>query len=487
MTAYLLNSCLCLLLTYGLYKIWLENESIHRFKRFYLLASLLASAGIPFIPGTLFNLWPDHQMAAISPDLPSVLLDRPAVVSLPEPDVVTSPADTLWAYWWLLLYFMVTALLTLRFVRNCASLLHQAHRQPKRLTPGATLIRATGPNVPYTFLWYIFIDEAAFDRDDMDGELLTHELAHARQWHTLDVLLIELLLCIGWFNPLLWQFRKAIQLNHEFLADEAVNQTYQRISHYQTLILSRMHQPASVALTSALTFQTTKQRFMMMTKHTSLFRVWLAGGATFALLLVLVAFLSAPTVAQTTQPTQPPMVTAPRQAPRTTNVSDFEQRYGDKFVAIPVRRGKPIVRKTYSELSPDEKKRVVLIPPQDRKTPSEAEFNSWKNPKKFGVWVDGKRARNFANTSLKASDIASYSGSYVHKNARQPEGYLYQMDLMTNSYYEAYLKESYRIHFWFLSKEIRLKRNSVRFGHRAKGLKAPFAPVPSIKIFRFLG
>ncbi len=95
----------------------------------------------------------------------------------------------------------------------------------------------------------------------------------------------------------------------------------------------------------------------------------------------------------------------------------------------------------FSDLSEAEKKKVIFIPPYAAKTPTNEQFEDWKNPKRFGIWLDGKHIKNSDLNKYKPSDIASFSGSYIHKNARQPQGYLYQFGLMTHKEYERYLKE----------------------------------------------
>lgn len=87
----------------------------------------------------------------------------------------------------------------------------------------------------------------------------------------MDVLLIEILKTIFWFNPLLILYKRAIQLNHEFLADERVIRSHENILTYQKLLLSKSIQPSNFYLTSNLTsFLKTKKRFIMMTKTTSI-------------------------------------------------------------------------------------------------------------------------------------------------------------------------------------------------------------------------
>ena len=72
----------------------------------------------------------------------------------------------------------------------------------------------------------------------MPSELIAHEKAHLDQKHTLDVLFVEILQIVFWFNPLLLFYKRAIKLNHEFLADQAVNAQFQSVKNYQNLLLA---------------------------------------------------------------------------------------------------------------------------------------------------------------------------------------------------------------------------------------------------------
>jgi hypothetical protein len=94
------------------------------------------------------------------------------------------------------------------------------------------------------------------------------------------------------------------------------------------------------------------------------------------------------------------------------------------------------------------------------KTPTQKEFEDWKNPKRFGIWLDNKRIKNSDLNKYEPTDIASFSGSYVHKNARQPQGYLYQFDLMTHKEYERYLKEEAESPFLLVA-DFKLKPKTV--------------------------
>jgi len=120
--------------------------------------------------------------------------------------------------------------------------------------------------LPHTFLNYIFINKNDYENRKIEGELFTHELTHVRQKHTLDVLFIEILKTIFWFNPLLIFYKKAIQLNHEFLADEKVVTSYKNVPFYQSLLLEKASWNSNFYLASNLNFLVTKKRLIMMTK-----------------------------------------------------------------------------------------------------------------------------------------------------------------------------------------------------------------------------
>ena len=124
--------------------------------------------------------------------------------------------------------------------------------------------------------------------------MLTHELAHANQWHSLDIIFIEALQIIFWFNPFLIPYKKAIQLNHEFLADEQVLKSHIRVRDYQELLLDKATLN-KVYLTSNLNFSVTKKRLIMMTKNTSKKRAYFLASATIPLSFMLLSFFSSET------------------------------------------------------------------------------------------------------------------------------------------------------------------------------------------------
>ena len=101
------------------------------------------------------------------------------------------------------------------------------------------------------------------------NEIVYHELSHVQQKHSFDILLIEFIHVIFWFNPFIFLYKKAIQLNHEFLADEAVISKFENVQAYQYVLLNQVRKNSNPSITSALNYLITKKRLIMMTKPKS--------------------------------------------------------------------------------------------------------------------------------------------------------------------------------------------------------------------------
>ncbi|SOD93704.1 BlaR1 peptidase M56 [Spirosoma fluviale] len=426
----MLKSGLCLLILFGFYKLLLEDEKLHQFNRFYLLFSLVFSLVIPLLTINIRS----EQIPVFEPQ-PNYQPDR-ILTDLVDPK--TSPVQPAFDFSAVagLVYWLITLMLLIRFGRHLFSLAQLISQHRNVRYQDATLILLPENGLPHTFLHYLFVGKSAYESQAIEPELFTHELTHIRQKHSFDILFVELLFCFYWFNPLLFLIKRAIRLNHEFLADAAVIDQHQHVVRYQRLLLSKLTLSTPVSLTSQLTFHATKQRFLMMTKRTSRARVLIVGTLALSLLVILVATFSTKLVAQVPSATPQKAQTKPVQDPLPVDSDKFQELYKDKLV-----RTKSGAQRKFSDLSKKEKKNVVLIAPFPPRTPTDAQFSDWKNPKLFGIWIDDKRVKNEVLDRYKPTDIASFSGSFVHKNARQPEGYLYQMDLMTHSAYERYLKE----------------------------------------------
>ncbi|MEZ0541402.1 M56 family metallopeptidase [Fibrella arboris] len=445
----MIESSLSLLVLLGVYRLCLENQPMHQLKRAYLLGTLLLSFAGPLVaiqlPADLILFSESRQLigrqwsAKAEVKEPPIAVDNniPAInrsaAAVPEPNV---PALN-----WLWFYGAVTALMLVRFARNLYALLRQIWTNPTEPYYGATLVKLPGTGLPYTFLHYLFVSAEAYDRDAIEDELFAHELAHIRQRHSLDVLLVEIVLCFGWFNPLVFWLKRAMQRNHEFLADEAVNQTYLNVPGYQHLLLSKLSNPfPNLLLTSSLTFNTTKQRLLMMTKQTSPIRTWLTACSTALLFGLLTVLL---TGAAPAQPSIFPLKseTTPRAPRPLLSVAEIDSRFGDVVVNATSRELSSGQKITFKDLTPEQQTRVIYLEGRLPGTFNEEEFNALKNAKQYSIWVDGKRVRHFDRTTLQATDIVTYNIRRLFKHVRRPDVFHYEVDLLTDKAANAFARE----------------------------------------------
>jgi beta-lactamase regulating signal transducer with metallopeptidase domain len=253
---FLLKSTLSLGLLYSVYILLLEKEKMHNFNRFYLLFGLLFSILIPFFT---FEIPVERTAVAV----------QNTVQALPISTVILEEKTNyvpliLWS-----VYALITTILLSRFVLNLTKIQQKIKANTTQEIQNATLVLLNENVLPHTFLSYIFINKEDFENKKIEDELFSHELTHVQQKHTLDILFIEILKTIFWFNPILIFYKKAIQLNHEFLADEKVVQSHNNVPFYQNLLVEKASWNNTFYLASNLNFLVTKKRLIMMTKTTS--------------------------------------------------------------------------------------------------------------------------------------------------------------------------------------------------------------------------
>lgn len=285
MTDFLIKSTVSMALLLAVYHLFLEREKMHLFNRFYLLFALIFSLVLPFITIEIVT-------KVITQPIP--VITAIPVASSPITEEVNYTPYILWG-----IYGLVVLMLSIRFGYNLWSFLKQSYQNKTLPHKGAKLVLLNKDVLPHTFLNSIFINRQEYENRLIEQDLFTHELAHVNQKHTIDILFIEVLKTIFWFNPLLYFYKKAIQLNHEFLADESVVATTHNVISYQQLLLQKALPPASYQLASSLNFSVTKKRFTMMTKATNKGKALLLQLSALPVLAALVFFLCTEAVAKT--------------------------------------------------------------------------------------------------------------------------------------------------------------------------------------------
>ena len=94
--------------------------------------------------------------------------------------------------------------------------------------------------------------------------MLRHEAAHAQQWHTLDILFVELVGVVCWFNPFVWAYKSALKSQHEYAADAAVIHSNVPRNDYFDLILKQIRHQNHLSPVHSFSATAVKSRIRMM-------------------------------------------------------------------------------------------------------------------------------------------------------------------------------------------------------------------------------
>ena len=266
MIVFLIKSSLTLIVFLIFYKLVLEREKMHQINRFLLLFALVFSIVIPFVSFELISENPIVKQA-----IPSYILPE---IYIRNQEVETTKFLTSEIIFWIIYGFGFLVFL-FRFVRNLTSILRRIHESETIKKDRFTLVLVEKNVLPHSFLNSVFVNRNEYENNQINEELFVHEKAHVTQKHSLDILFVEVLQMVFWFNPIIYLYKKAIKLNHEFLADQKVNEIFREVVYYQKLLLQKSVGNSLVPIASNLNYSITKKRFIMMTKSTSRFRMLL--------------------------------------------------------------------------------------------------------------------------------------------------------------------------------------------------------------------
>ena len=96
------------------------------------------------------------------------------------------------------------------------------------------------------------------------------EITHAKQLHTIDNLLVELVSILLWFNPFMKYLKSKINEVHEYLADESIAFTSTEKQKYSNLLLNLSCKNNHVSFSSGFTSKQIGRRILMIAKKRSL-------------------------------------------------------------------------------------------------------------------------------------------------------------------------------------------------------------------------
>lgn len=177
-------------------------------------------------------------------------------------------ADPTFEYVLISLYVVITLIFLTRYGLNLFRILKLTTKSSEYVE-GLKLVKIEELQTASSFFNYLFIDPKHLMETSYAKSVLQHEVIHSKHWHSLDILLVELLNCVFWFNPFVWLYKRQIRENHEFIADEQVIKSGMDISEYTNSIIYSGNILATMPFTSGFNFNHIKNRLIMLQQSKS--------------------------------------------------------------------------------------------------------------------------------------------------------------------------------------------------------------------------
>ena len=265
MIPYILQTTLCWAAFYALYAGLLSRATFFSHNRAYLLGSLLLGLALPLAD------W-QALLPATQPDLLVVTL-QPITIGLENLEVVvTATAAKPGLGWWealLAVYWLGVGIAGLRFAYGLRKLWRLYRSSERRKQDSYTLVLTENWHAPFSFFNTLFWSRQMPYPPEDEKKIIRHERAHMRGWHSLDVLLVELLGIVFWLSPMIYLYSRSLRVVHEYLADAAVLRTTKKKKQYGHLLLSQSQSGHPIVLANHFINSQLKKRILMMTKTKS--------------------------------------------------------------------------------------------------------------------------------------------------------------------------------------------------------------------------
>ncbi|MFB9844775.1 M56 family metallopeptidase [Mucilaginibacter ginsenosidivorans] len=248
----------------GFYILFLRKETFFQLNRAYLLGSVLLSFTLPVIQAGWL------QQTDLARQLKIIYLKPVTILAHPVSVAQTwTPMEIIF-----LLYIFGVAILSIYLLGRLLIVLR--------------IINRADTSAPWSFFRKINLGGSS------NPLICEHENIHAAQWHTVDVLLMEIVVIINWFNPAVYLLRKEIKNVHEFIADEGALRRANNKKEYALLLFSQTFEtPTNTLVNTFFNQNLLKQRIMMIQRNKSQKKALVKYGCAIPLIALMLILSSA--------------------------------------------------------------------------------------------------------------------------------------------------------------------------------------------------
>ena len=250
---------------YFCYRLLMERETMHRLNRIVLLSSILLSFVLPLCVITLHEtVEVERPLVEASAGMPMQVADQPEQVitelgTISAEESVTPSVEAI-----VFVIFIIGLICRLLYIANSYRHLRRMIKDSEQhsLEDGVTLAVVDLPVAPFSWMRTIVLSR--IDYEERNPSIIAHERGHILLHHSWDIVFVEVLTALQWFNPVVWLLRRDLRTVHEYEADASVLSSGSDVSQYIQLLMRKATGTKACILANGINNSTTKKRINMM-------------------------------------------------------------------------------------------------------------------------------------------------------------------------------------------------------------------------------
>jgi N-acetylmuramoyl-L-alanine amidase len=261
-TFYLLKVIICSAVLFGYYWFFLRNKIFHSYNRFYLLATIIISLCLPMLQVNIWRPADEPQTSVIKMlqvvNISDAYMDE--IILYSHNNHVSKEQV------FSLIYIMVCAVFFFVFIQVLFKIRKLLKNNRATSIENIYFIKTNAKGTPFSFLKFIFWNDAIDIETKAGKQIFRHEVAHVQEKHSYDKLFLNIILIVFWCNPVFWLIRKELNMIHEFIADKKAVEDGDT-ADFAAMILQATYPQHQFPLANNFFYSPIKRRLLMLTKQ----------------------------------------------------------------------------------------------------------------------------------------------------------------------------------------------------------------------------
>ena len=241
---------------YFAYKLLFLNSNRFQLNRIVLLTIAIFAFALPFIKISLEGQQ-FQEMTSFKQEM-DVIFYSDAIIEETAVETNTLSITDIISY----IYIIGVVFFLMKFVYNIVKIYKIKAGKKIEIIDDVNFIYTNESHIPFSFLNNIYIP-----KDNLDEMIIKHEMSHVKNHHSVDVILMEIMIAFQWFNPFIRMIKNELKNNHEFIADSEAIKDEDEKSNYMMLLLQQCTADDFSTIANNFSFLLTKKRINMITKN----------------------------------------------------------------------------------------------------------------------------------------------------------------------------------------------------------------------------